>query len=520
MESQVTTKQVLAAVALGGAMLLMGIGFAFSQPTPVAGTAKTVVTNAGTASFVGPVSISSGSAYSLAILGNSPVPFRIGNGTWTFTANGQSQARNVAGTTIIPYSFAGNTTTGLSSDGGTGFQLWSGAAINYVGNGSGNFFGDTSVATPFAARTAGTQSAPAWAYATDLDTGRYQCGANCEASVVGGVVVSTNNSTGVHFNNVEVASGTLSITGSGASITLQNTAAINSLQAGGNAVIQMNGSAKFVPTSTGAQLVGTLLQSNAANTTNTKYTDDTGATSINTGNAVANGTLVVKSTSSVILNPVLNIQNASGTSIFQVRESSHVVSVGSITATYFIGDGSGLTNAGGNTATSSYTVVGAFQVSGATFTVSTTGIISAPSQPAALARVNASQSIPNNVETLIGFGTTDFNFGNVYNGSFDTNKMTAPVGGAGLYDVDAKVFIPTAVGAGRAIINMKKNGTTYLPYCQAPISSVVDTIAPCHNTVSLAAGDYITISLNQNSGGAMDIYSSANVTTVLEFKKK
>lgn len=160
-----------------------------------------------------------------------------------------------------------------------------------------------------------------------------------------------------------------------------------------------------------------------------------------------------------------------------------------------------------------------FSVEDSTFSI-VGGIVTALSQPAAGVRVTASQQIGNNSEQVVGFGSSiDFVRGNMYVNAIDTEKIKVPVGGAGLYDIKAAVYVPAAA-SGRVIINIKKNGSTYLPYCQIAFNSGVAQIAECHRTVDLAASDYLTLSVNQNSGANIDIFSSANVTTIMEVVKK
>jgi len=119
---------------------------------------------------------------------------------------------------------------------------------------------------------------------------------------------------------------------------------------------------------------------------------------------------------------------------------------------------------------------------------------------------NTNLSIADGAATAITLpNTEDFDVGNMHDPSSSSERIVVPSGGAGLYLVNAMVSWTTN-SSGRRIVTLRLNGS--------PISGVGDTRAPdsAGSTVmsfahmlQLADGDYIDMTGQQTSGGALNV---------------
>lgn len=131
----------------------------------------------------------------------------------------------------------------------------------------------------------------------------------------------------------------------------------------------------------------------------------------------------------------------------------------------------------------------------------------------------AGQSIPNATSTIVDFGTKDIDtHGAVTTGA--SWKFTAQT--AGIYQVSAKVELQTGGGWGsteEVSLAIRKNGTTYT-YLGREMQHAAHTTRAGTNgstIISLNAGDYISIAINQDSGAAvsMEANSFANHVSII-----
>jgi hypothetical protein len=127
----------------------------------------------------------------------------------------------------------------------------------------------------------------------------------------------------------------------------------------------------------------------------------------------------------------------------------------------------------------------------------------------------AGQSIPNATDTVVDFGTKDFDTHNAVTTGASW-KFTAPE--AGKYLVEAMIKFTSGGGwasGETATIKIRKNGSSQKDVentQQAGHSNSVVIVAT--DTVSLAATDYIEIVARQNSGASLSLSADDVVNTV------
>ena len=119
---------------------------------------------------------------------------------------------------------------------------------------------------------------------------------------------------------------------------------------------------------------------------------------------------------------------------------------------------------------------------------------------------STNQSIANNTETAITWDQETFDTDAFHSTSVNTSRITIPTGFTGYYQLSGFV-VWGGNATGRRGAYVKKNGSTYLTD-----SEVAPSGNSCTNfltqTISLAAGDYLEITVVQTSGGALDILYS------------
>lgn len=124
----------------------------------------------------------------------------------------------------------------------------------------------------------------------------------------------------------------------------------------------------------------------------------------------------------------------------------------------------------------------------------------------------AGQSIPNNTETILDFGTKVYDtHGSVTTGA--SWKFTAPV--SGLYSVQSLGTWAAASWTVNQITRMSlyKNGALYRRLASQQAGNTLShQLNPCagSTTLQMNAGDYIYITAYQNQGGAVSMLASAD----------
>lgn len=128
---------------------------------------------------------------------------------------------------------------------------------------------------------------------------------------------------------------------------------------------------------------------------------------------------------------------------------------------------------------------------------------------------SASQVIANNTLTDVTWDSEDFDLGGLHSTSSNTERITVPTGGDGIWLLVATGSWEgrNAVG-GRTAVQIFKNGTTRIGIAEeTPDAASGDgnlgTTYSAVAIVPLVAGDYVNVKVQQNSGGDLDLLGGA-----------
>lgn len=119
-----------------------------------------------------------------------------------------------------------------------------------------------------------------------------------------------------------------------------------------------------------------------------------------------------------------------------------------------------------------------------------------------------SQSINNATDTAVTFTTEAYDVGPMHDNGVNPSRLTAPAGGGGIYMVGAFFQMANLTG-GRAAAWLRVNSSTDIAISvNAPPSGTgpADVLSA---GINLAAGDYVELIVNQNSGGAIALTPAA-----------
>lgn len=125
---------------------------------------------------------------------------------------------------------------------------------------------------------------------------------------------------------------------------------------------------------------------------------------------------------------------------------------------------------------------------------------------------SATLSVSDNVESaVVTFDTEDFDTDTIHSLVSNTSRLTVPIGGKWM--VIANVAWATmSTSAGRSSVYIYKNGVKIGPgYAQDNIRNAVSQTEPTNNlqiVLSLAANDYIEMTVYQNSGAAVNMLAA------------
>jgi hypothetical protein len=124
--------------------------------------------------------------------------------------------------------------------------------------------------------------------------------------------------------------------------------------------------------------------------------------------------------------------------------------------------------------------------------------------PAARARHNAIQTIPNNSGTALTLGLEDFDTQNLHDNANSNNRLTAPI--AGLYNITASVRWE-ANTAGRRVLFINHNaaGTIARDAVSPNNTSMFGPEQDADTLFRLSAGDFVEVGVFQDSGGPLDV---------------
>jgi hypothetical protein len=136
------------------------------------------------------------------------------------------------------------------------------------------------------------------------------------------------------------------------------------------------------------------------------------------------------------------------------------------------------------------------------------GTFGASPPPAARVYNSANISITNNTVTALTFDSERWDNGDLHSTSANTSRLTAPI--TGLYEIGGCVRIAAnATGIRSAMIRL--NGTTDIASITEPTPSAgaASDFNPS-TPYQLAAGDYVELTVYQNSGGALNVTAAGN----------
>lgn len=149
---------------------------------------------------------------------------------------------------------------------------------------------------------------------------------------------------------------------------------------------------------------------------------------------------------------------------------------------------------------------GGLKVNGSTLTVTSGGIVSAPSQPGITLYFSgaATQNLKTASTTPVYWGTADAQQNIKWSVTADSSTVTIPTGAGGLYHISASFRFPAST-ATFDFLRISVNGTVQLN-CLGSGSATVETDISCANRrITLAAGDTIQANMFQNSGVDMSV---------------
>jgi hypothetical protein len=114
---------------------------------------------------------------------------------------------------------------------------------------------------------------------------------------------------------------------------------------------------------------------------------------------------------------------------------------------------------------------------------------------------SAAQSVPNTTTTVLTLDSEQFDTDGFHSTSSNTGRMTIPAGLGGKYLVTGSTYVPAAGGNYRNLL-LRKNGTDLLGTWRNAERLSVGAAVEVNAVLDLVAGDYIDMTLYQDSGGA------------------
>ena len=157
---------------------------------------------------------------------------------------------------------------------------------------------------------------------------------------------------------------------------------------------------------------------------------------------------------------------------------------------------------GSSVTPSSVTVTGAFGVSGATFTVTTAGIVTAPSQPFIDAFDNAGQPLAASGESNIFFPVNqDEKGGGFIHLDTSSDTFTVPAGAGGRYAVFGQIDYGSSATAGAGRMCNIYVGASLKSQAVVQTVSSNSAIVQCGRIMTLAAGDNVFLKARADVAG-------------------
>ena len=123
---------------------------------------------------------------------------------------------------------------------------------------------------------------------------------------------------------------------------------------------------------------------------------------------------------------------------------------------------------------------------------------------------SANISIPNSALTALTFNSERFDTDTMHSTAANTGRITFTT--AGGYDVGCGVSF-AANATGQRDVGIRLNGVTLIAYDARPAApATVGTIFAFSTFYEFAAGDYIEVVVFQNSGAALNVTASGNIS--------
>ena len=147
---------------------------------------------------------------------------------------------------------------------------------------------------------------------------------------------------------------------------------------------------------------------------------------------------------------------------------------------------------------------------------------SSPTYAGANVYPSAAQTLSNNTWTFITFNSEEFDTDSYHSTSTNTERMTIPTGKGGKYLITANIAFLDPTATGIRIVNMYKNGATpaagtFLARGQIKCFTGGVNMVNFSVVASLAAGDYVSLSALQDSGGNLNIDGTAITNFTISF---
>lgn len=117
---------------------------------------------------------------------------------------------------------------------------------------------------------------------------------------------------------------------------------------------------------------------------------------------------------------------------------------------------------------------------------------------------NGTQAINNDTTTNVTFDSEELDTGALHSTASNTDRITIPAGAGGIYLVIGRVSF-AGNSTGYRQLRLVDTGTDIHIVNVTPVSATDATLVEISTIVSLSAGDYITMSAYQNSGGSLNI---------------
>ena len=124
---------------------------------------------------------------------------------------------------------------------------------------------------------------------------------------------------------------------------------------------------------------------------------------------------------------------------------------------------------------------------------------------------NANQTVNNATNTAITFQSESYDTDGFHDTSTNTSRITIPAGKGGKYLLTGSIGMST--GANEREISVWKNGTKFNIMSQLYAQNLGGFYNGFCYVISLVAGDYVELYMNQGSGGSLTVYNGQDTTS-------